>query len=182
MTRYIAFLRAINVGGHTVKMDRLRALFEELDLAGVATFIASGNVIFESPQNNARTLERQIEAHLQDALGYTVDTFVRTDREVAGIASLAPFGPNEPADGHAIYVSFLPARLSDEKQSQLSTFLNVADDIHVNDREIYLLFRKKLSESGFSGAALEKALSVPSTMRNLNTIQRLAKKYPANTE
>ena len=43
MTRYIAFLRAINVGGHTVKMDQLRALFEELGLSNVETFIASGN-------------------------------------------------------------------------------------------------------------------------------------------
>jgi len=42
MTRYIAFLRAINVGGHTVKMDRLRALFQELGLADVRTFMEFG--------------------------------------------------------------------------------------------------------------------------------------------
>jgi len=48
MPRYVALLRGINLGGHTVKMDRLKKLFEELGLKNVETFIASGNVIFES--------------------------------------------------------------------------------------------------------------------------------------
>ena len=78
MTVYIAFLRAINVGGRTVKMDRLRGLFEHLGYADVETFIASGNVIFQSPAEDTRALEQQIEAHLAASLGYEVATFVRT--------------------------------------------------------------------------------------------------------
>ena len=70
MARYIAFLRAINVGGHTVKMDRLRALFQELPLANVETFIASGNVLFDSDESDTRVLERMIEGHLRAALGW----------------------------------------------------------------------------------------------------------------
>ena len=68
--RSIAFLCAINVGGHTVQMDRLRTLFSQLGFANVATYIASGNVIFETPRTSTRTLEGQIERHLQHALGY----------------------------------------------------------------------------------------------------------------
>ena len=56
MTRYIAFLRAINVGGRTVKMDHLRQLFADLGFAGATTFIASGNVIFASKARNAAGL------------------------------------------------------------------------------------------------------------------------------
>ena len=67
VTRYVAFLRAINVGGHTVKMERLRELFAELGLANVETFIASGNVIFDAPSGDAGALERQIEQHLHAA-------------------------------------------------------------------------------------------------------------------
>ena len=48
MPQYIAFLRGINVGGHRVKMDRLRELFEELSLRDVSTIISSGNVIFSA--------------------------------------------------------------------------------------------------------------------------------------
>jgi uncharacterized protein (DUF1697 family) len=59
MPKHIAFLRAINVGGHIVKMDHLRRLFEALELAEVETFIASGNVIFEAATlRNATTVKK----------------------------------------------------------------------------------------------------------------------------
>jgi uncharacterized protein (DUF1697 family) len=61
MTQYVAFLRAINVGGHTVKMTDLRELFETLRFKKVETFIASGNVIFESPVDDTGELEQRIE-------------------------------------------------------------------------------------------------------------------------
>jgi uncharacterized protein (DUF1697 family) len=70
MTRYFAFLRAINVGGgHVVKMDRLRQLFESLGFSNVETFIASGNVIFESSSRNAKNLEAKIEKALIRSAG-----------------------------------------------------------------------------------------------------------------
>src|SRR5438093_11101582 len=91
MVRFIAFLRAINVGGHTVKMDDLRRLFESLGCSNPETFIASGNVIFESPVEDVRTLEKSIERHLRTALGYEVATFIRTAPELADIAKFQPF-------------------------------------------------------------------------------------------
>ncbi len=79
MSRCIAFLRAINVGGHTVKMDDLRRLFESLGFTRGETFIASGNVVFETTSKNTTALERKIEKKLRDALGYEVATFIMTD-------------------------------------------------------------------------------------------------------
>ncbi|MDQ3120394.1 MAG: DUF1697 domain-containing protein [Verrucomicrobiota bacterium] len=67
MARYIAFLRAINVGGHVVTMERLRLSFLEMDLANVETFIASGNVIFES-RAQPDLLEIKIEKQPQKEL------------------------------------------------------------------------------------------------------------------
>ena len=87
MPRYIAFLRAINVGGHTVKMDRLREIFESLGFANVETFIASGNVVFETTALDTAALETRIAAALQAALGYEVATFIRTEAELARIAA-----------------------------------------------------------------------------------------------
>ena len=77
MHRHIAFLRAVNVGGHMVKMDRLRALFAELKFRNVETLIASGNVIFEATTADAEALEQRIERHLRTSLGYEVATFLR---------------------------------------------------------------------------------------------------------
>jgi uncharacterized protein (DUF1697 family) len=90
VTRYVAFLRGINVGGHPVKMEQLAAAFESLGFENVSTFIASGNVIFESSARPA-TLEPRIEQHLGGWLGYAVNTFLRTEKEIASIAAHEPF-------------------------------------------------------------------------------------------
>jgi uncharacterized protein (DUF1697 family) len=92
MFRFIAFLRAINVGrGRTVKMRSLRQVFESLGLSKVATFIASGNVVFETRTKKTKILERKIEGALKEALGYEVRTFVRGETELAKIANYQPF-------------------------------------------------------------------------------------------
>jgi uncharacterized protein (DUF1697 family) len=179
MPRYIALLRAINVGGHTVKMDRLRALFEALGYDAVTTFIASGNVIFESDNDDARALETQIEAHLRQALGYEVATFVRTPAELAAIAAYRPFAPADlDATGNSLYVAFLAAPPPDDAQARLLAKQTPTDEFHFHGRELYWLLRTKLSESSlFSGAVLEKSLSAPMTMRNITTVRKLAEKY-----
>ena len=88
-TRFIALLRAINVGGHNVKMDRLRKLFESLGLSNVETFIASGNVIFDSLVESAETLEEKIERHLRESLGYEVATFNKVRLRASGYRVLS---------------------------------------------------------------------------------------------
>src|SRR4051812_39858062 len=93
--RYVAFLRAINVGGHTVRMDELRRLFESMGAANVQTFIASGNVIFDSPVKKERELELQIELGLEAALTFPVATFLRSLPEVAAVAECPVFSRAE---------------------------------------------------------------------------------------
>ncbi|HXV13589.1 MAG TPA: DUF1697 domain-containing protein, partial [Candidatus Krumholzibacteria bacterium] len=108
MPRYVAFLRAINVGGHVVKMDALRRLFEALDFERVETVIASGNVIFDAPSKSAAALEKKIEGHLHKKLGYEVATFLRTPAQMVGIAEYTPFKRAElDAEGNVLYVGFL---------------------------------------------------------------------------
>lgn len=178
MQRSVAFLRAINVGGHTVKMDHLRTLFVALGFAHVETFIASGNVIFDTPSENAATLERRIEQHLHQALGYNVATFIRSAPELAAIAHRQPFPPDElNGEGNALYIAFLPVPPSVEAQQKLMTFRTAVDDFHVHEREVYWLCRKKISDSMFSGALLEKTIGMPATMRNATTVRKLAAKY-----
>lgn len=180
MPRYVAFLRAINVGGHTVKMDHLRELFESLGFNNVATFIASGNVIFETRSTKVPALEQKIAAHLRGALGYDVATFLRTTPELAAVADYTPFPTiDHVAEGFALNVGFLHATPSAEAQKALSAFTTDVDEFHVHDREVYWLCRTKISDSTFNGGKLEKALGMPSTMRNVNTVAKLAAKYPA---
>ena len=181
VTRLIAFLRAINVGGHNVKMDRLRELFESLGLSNVETFIASGNVIFDSPATNTQMLEKEIEDHLGGSLGYEVATFIRSASELGDIASYRPFEASElDREGNSLYIAFLRSPPGGEAEERLAAFRTEIDDFHVVGREVYWLCRKRMSESAFSGALLEKTVGMPATMRNATTIRKLAAKYPAS--
>ncbi|HEX8682084.1 MAG TPA: DUF1697 domain-containing protein [Ardenticatenaceae bacterium] len=175
MPRYVAFLRAINVGGHTVKMEPLRRLFEAMEFSNVETFIASGNVIFDATLTDTKALERKIEDSLRAVLGYEVATFIRTTSEVAEIARYQPFDDSE---GHALYIAFLAAPPGDEAKQKLLSFANEVDEFHVSGREGYWLCRKKMSESSFSGALLEKTLGMQATLRNSTTVRKIAAKYP----
>jgi uncharacterized protein (DUF1697 family) len=176
--RYIAFLRAINVAPRTVKMDRLRAIFEEMGFGDVETFIASGNVVFTAPAQDTRALEQRIEAGLKKALGYEVETFLRTPAELDAITRYRPFG--DDADGHTVYVNFLYEPLEKDAVERLEGLRTEVDEFHVHGREYYWLARKKLSESLVTGPQMAKAIGkVPSTNRNITTVQKLASKYPA---
>jgi uncharacterized protein (DUF1697 family) len=178
MPKYVAFLRAINVGGHTVKMDELRRLFESLDFSRVETFIASGNVIFETSSTAAASLPGKIEGCLRKALGYEVATFLRTDSEVAAIAQYKPFGDSAVQSVGAFCVGFMAAPLGRESERKLMGFKSGIDAFHVHGREIYWLSQKKQSDSTFSNAVFERGLGIRATFRGMNTILRLAAKHP----
>jgi uncharacterized protein (DUF1697 family) len=179
MTKYVAFLRAINVGGHTVKMDHLRSLFEALGFTNVETFIASGNVIFDSKSGSPTSLEQKIEKHLQKTLGYEVRTFLRTTSELAGVASYEPFSETElSAPGNSLYVGFLPQKPDSEAKKRLLAHSCATDDFAVHGREVYWLGLAGFSGSAVSGALLEKTLGLSATFRSVNTVRRLVAKYP----
>lgn len=178
MPKYVAFLRAINVGGHTVRMDYLRTLFEQLGLANVETFIASGNVIFDSKSKNTKALEKNIEKHLEQQLGYGVSTFIRSVDELAAIAQYQPFAKSElNAGDHTLYVGFVAAEPGAKAKEGLVSLANKVDDFRVNGREVYWLCRKKFSESQITPALLAKTLGMPTTLRNITTVRKLAGKY-----
>jgi uncharacterized protein (DUF1697 family) len=88
MPHYIALLRGVNVGGRTVKMDKLRAVLTALGFDDVETLIASGNVLFRSPSRSDAALEKKIEAAIEKAFGFAVKTMVRSAAEMQRIAAL----------------------------------------------------------------------------------------------
>lgn len=177
MSRFIAFLRAINVGGHTVKMDHLRGLFESSGFLSIETFIASGNVIFDTKSRDVKVFEMRIEKMLKNALGYEVAAFIRTGMELADIAKYEPFPQPAIDKASALNIAFLKDRLDEQSKQKLMGLRTDIDDFHVHEREIYWLCLKKQSESTFSNALLEKTLGRKSTMRGVNTIKKMAEKY-----
>ena len=176
--RYVAFLRAINVGGRVVKMAELRKLFESMGLDSVETFIASGNVVFASVTKPDRVLEQKIEAHLKKHLGYGVDTFVRSIDELKAITEHHPFKASDfDPERASLYVGFLAAPPSAAAARRVNSLRTNNEAFHVHGREFYWVSTVGLGQSEFSGASLEKTLGTPATLRNINTVRRLVAKY-----
>lgn len=174
-TRYVAFLRAINVGGHTVKMERLRGLFEGLRLSNVETFIASGNVLFDSSSTSPSAMETRIERHLEQELGYAVPTFIRPLSSLAAVVGGHPFHTFE-RDAHALSVGFLKCPLPKAAISGLMALQTGYDEFHLRESEVYWLCHGRMSDSQVWGKALDQALGGPSTFRNVTTVRKLAAK------
>lgn len=180
MHHYIAFLRGINLGRRRIKMNDLRTHFEKMKFTGVETFIASGNVIFTSKSADSRQLERQIEAHLNEALGYEVDTFVRTRGAVATIAAFRPFAAADlDHPDHTVHAGFLRDALTTGQVEKMLACRTDVDEFCVEGREYYWLCRIKSHESKAWSSAQMKAVKLPSSsMRNLTTVRKLAALYP----
>jgi uncharacterized protein (DUF1697 family) len=175
--RYVAFLRAINVGGHTVRMEALRRHFEAIGAANVETFIASGNVIFDTARRNASALERALEQHLAASLGFPVATFLRTMPEVAAIAAHCPFTASELTAGAAMYVAFLKNAPPESTKAAVAALRNPVDEFAILGRELYWRRRRDAGESMMAAGRVNVAVLGELTMRNVTTVRRLAAKY-----
>jgi uncharacterized protein (DUF1697 family) len=177
-TRYIAFLRAVNVGGRIVKMERLRDLFASMGFGGVETFIASGNVIFKSGLD-AQRLEQRIGDALRKALGFEVGTMIRTTAEVDRIARYGPFPDTALGKpGTSLHVGFMARAFTPKSRTTAMSFLPPGDEFHLHKSELYWLTRTGVGKSEFSLTRLEKALGYIGTFRNVTTVRKLAGKYP----
>jgi len=179
MPRYVAFLRAINVGGHTVRMEVLRRHFSDLGLRDVTTFIASGNVAFGARAGDARVLERKIARRLEDELGFEVAIFLRTDAEVAAIAARQWFAAALVAGAKSLNVAFLSGELDRDQQARVRSLQTSFDDFHFHGRELYWLSRRRQGESTISNVVLERAIGGRCTVRGLATVRKIASSLAA---
>ena len=182
MGDYIAFLRGINLGRQRVKMEVLRALFEQLKFTRVTTFIASGNVLFSDRATDEGVLRARIEQHLTKALGYSVDVFLRTPAEVAVMAKSRPFADTDlEVPGHVVYAVMLHAPLSPAVQRKVLACATAVDHLRFVGRDLYWLCQIRSSDSTVWTSPQMRALKFPTnTMRNMNTIKKLHGLYGAN--
>ena len=118
MPRYVALLRAINVGGRTATKDRLVAAFEAYGFESVSTFRASGNMLFEAP-GRAKPKQAEMESALEAELGFEVPVFVRSAAQLAKIAALEPFSPKQLKTSKGkLQVAFLPKKPTKAKAAE----------------------------------------------------------------
>jgi len=156
-------------------MSRLVTLFEDLGHTSVKSFIASGNILFDSSIRSSSAIETKASQHLEASLGYEVDVFVRTCDEIAEIARAKHF-PEDGQEGNTIHVSFVHQPLASEISKKLENVRTTLDQFRVLNREFYWLCRSARSSDSKVWTLPElKSLRLPSaTMRNIKTIRKLA--------
>ena len=178
MPRYVAFLRAINVGGRFVKMAELAGHFHALGHTDVDTFIASGNVIFRSRSRSATALARLIEDGLAPLLGYRSETFVRSEDEVRALAQRASAQQTayraSVAPQGGVNVALMTLPLSPAQAVALAALRSELDDFSHSGTEVYWMCKSKQSDSKFSNAVFERKLATKATFRRTSMLERLA--------
>ncbi len=158
-------------------MPELRRVFESLGFSNVETVIASGNVVFEASQGSVRKLEQAIERHLAQSLGYEVVTFLRTIPELAEVAAQEQFDLSKEAADAVVYVIFLRNRPTEMVEQAFRALDTDNDETRVGKREVYWLRRARSKDSEAFGVKIGRLLGVETTVRNMNTVQRIVEKY-----
>lgn len=177
MPRYVAFLRAINVGGRYVPMETLRGHFTAAGFADVESFIASGNIVFSSRGKAGPALEGKVERALAGGLGFEVPTFIRTPAEVAAAAERRVYSERELAGATALMVGFLKAPLDAAAQARLAALNDGTHTFRAPGAELYWLLNVKQSEAVIAPNKIERALGGPTTFRAISSLRKLVVKH-----
>jgi len=175
---HAAFLKGMNLGNRRLPNHELRGHVEAIGLTEVATFRASGNVVFTDPDGRADdALTGAIETELARLLGYPVATFVRSGEEVLAIAALDPFSSEQRASlagkHQVMMLASAPTAAARRKALALATD---QDALSFGPRELHWLPAGGISDSALDLKGLERALG-PATVRTAGTIEQIASRH-----
>lgn len=179
MTRYVAFLRGMNVGGHRITNSELCAAFEEIGLPGAATFRASGNVIFDVPDSDRRAdIAAKIEQGLEAALGYAVPVFLRDAAETRAIAAQVPFPATQvSASKGKLQVVLLASKPGTKTIADVLAHASDKDRLAIEGSELYWLPSGGTLDSDLDLKTIAKLIGGLSTMRTKGTVDLIAAKH-----
>ncbi|MCW2542362.1 MAG: hypothetical protein JWN95_4087 [Frankiales bacterium] len=174
MARFVAFLRAVNVGKRTVAMATARQALTELGFADVGSYVNSGNLLFTAT-GKASDHEAAIRQRLEDEFGFEVTTFVRTGVQVRALATEKPFG--DLAAGHTHFALLPLTKLTSTERKAVEGLSNDHDEVVVKGRDVHWLIRSKSTETTLGPKQWRDALpDNPTTARNTTMLAKLIDK------
>jgi uncharacterized protein (DUF1697 family) len=177
VTRYVALLGSINVGGNRLKMDALRTVLGEHGFANVATVVASGNVLFDHRRAVDANLAEEIAAVVQDRFGIATFAAVRTKAELQATLAESPFAGK--GEDKFVHVHFLAGQPSEEQFARLQAdhVGQGPEKLAPGTRALHIDFAGGVAGSKLTGAFLEKRLGCKGTARNVRSILRIIEKF-----
>ena len=176
MATYLAFLRALNVGGRFVKMADLRAGLSHRGFGEIESHIQSGNLRFTSSLRSAAAVEQAVETALEELCGFTVKTIVRTPAQLAELTSYGE-GLTSPLEGEVRrYVTFLKEVPDFERVATMNGWDFAGERAHVNGREVYLWLTRPSHEAKLTNARIERG-GVVATTRDWKVVSALGQRW-----
>ncbi len=174
MPTYISLLRGINVGGHRkIRMADLRTAYESLDMANVASYVQSGNVVFDCKIRSASKVAESIERLIEDQFGHDVAVLVRTPNDFGRLIEGNPFSVQAKKDPTKVSLMFLAARPSASLLSGLDDVETRDDEFIVGTTHIYLHYPNGCARTKLNNTFFERRLKMPTTTRNWKTVEAL---------
>jgi uncharacterized protein (DUF1697 family) len=178
--RYVAFLRAINIGGRRASSQQLAACLADRGFENVANFRASGNLIFDAPRESPTALTRRVDDALTTGLGFEVRSFLRTAAQVRAIATFEPFPSKVLSRSEGkLQVALLAKSPSKRARTDILALATDADPLAISGRELYWLPSGPTMQTDLDLRQLDK-LAGDNTRRTHNMIREIAAKFLAS--
>jgi uncharacterized protein (DUF1697 family) len=169
----VSLLRGVNVGGHQIKMDALRELYESLGLRKVETFIQSGNVVFTTQSRDLGRLAARIEKAIEDSCGFHADVVLRDAAQIRSVLARNPFASRPGIEPAKLLITFLGADPDPEGCVKVRAMDIHPEELFIDGREVFAYFPNGLARPKLNWPAVAKCLKAPGTARNLTTVQKL---------
>lgn len=173
MAAVISMLRGVNLGSRRMKMDRLRTLYESLGLRSVQTYVQSGNVVFQSAERTIPKLAKRIEDAVEKEFGFQSAVILRTASEMRDVVARNPFDGREDVHPGKLLVWFLSSDPGEEARVKVRAVPAEPEELHIDGRELYIYFPNGQARPKLSMTACQRALKIPGTGRNWNTVVKL---------
>jgi uncharacterized protein (DUF1697 family) len=173
MPAYVAMLRGVNVAQKTIKMERLRAAFEELGFTCVRTYVQSGNVVFQAGRASAAVLSKRIEDRILRKFGFSVPVILKTSKEMEEIVSRNLFVKEKAIDHSKLHVTLLSKAPPGAGAENLKALAAKSERFRVSNQEVYLYCPDGYGKTKLSNSTIERKLSVVATTRNWKTLNAL---------
>lgn len=172
--KYIALLRGINVSGQKIiKMAELRVHLSELKINNVATYIQSGNILFDSDNVDTSILEASIQSKISEKYGFEVPVVVINRDYLIKAESENPF-PNQTKEAaNRAFITFLKEEPKDENIEALKRIDISPDLMELKGKNLYFYCPNGAGRSKISNTLFEKKLKVAATSRNFKTVWKL---------
>lgn len=172
MPTYIALLRAVNVGGNILKMERVRAIWAAAGFTNVRTYVQSGNVVFEA-DNQPGVWLAKLEQTISAETRLPATVIVRTPAELGRIITSNPYFKEPGIDAARLHVTFLSGSPAKDAVKALHSVDTAPDRFQVVRTEIYGHCPNGFADVKLTTKVIERVLSVKATTRNWNTVNKL---------